>query len=522
MNLVSLPMRWLRNIIVLQEKKHYNFYVIFIFAAFVGIVRYLLEFILGWRETYLSNLAVTAFISFYLFSIFGYTTILKICIPDFEWKKSIHLVLIGIFLGIFPPVLDAAFTGLGSFEYPYIMDASSKQYVWFEDLPPGEIITLFLTMLLTSLVIFIKTQSLFRALAGFVLTYGFIYFFGTALPTAISEIREFFLDNRDSLQQASQFKLDSTYLLSFTFLLTFFHVLLTAMIYFYLNQRMFSNVCKRFNHAFPLIFTVLLGYSVYRPISIEAVIFAIIFGYLGVVIILQNDFFDKDEDALSEKGGYVNDDDVKFFNATFLILCATLASNNYVSFYSLILCFIGSVIYNYDFYRGKSFFPSNYKVEGLWGFSAFVGGASLVYDLSEPFEHKTALIWSWEYVLFLFLVFGGWSIIAVIKDYKDIESDYAVGNQTAYVLLKKRGNDIFRFHKNYTRALSLLLFIPFLWLLKIDAHVFFYAVMGLSVIAFYWVINWPPSTKAVESGLGAINIYLLMFALACHFSHFSM
>ncbi len=520
MNLLSLPMRWLRNIIVLQEKKHYNFYVIIIFALFVGFVRYLLEFILGWQAIRISNISLSIIVSFYLFSIFGYTLILKLCIPDFEWKKSIHLVLIGVFLGIFPPLLDFMFTGLGSFKYPYITDANTKQYIWFEDLPLGETIVLFLTMFFTSLVIFIKTESVLRALAGFILSYCFVYFYAAGLPTyVISEIMEYFLKNTEYLQGESRFKVDSFYLFSLPFLIIAFQVFLTAVMYLFLNPGIFSNVCKRFNHALPLIFTALLGYSVYRPITEEAIFFAIIFGYLGIVIILQNDFFDKEEDALSRKGSYVNGDDVIFFNVTFLMLCVALASNNYVSVYPLILCFIASVIYNYDFYRGKSFFPSNYKIEGVWGFSAYIGGVCLVYDSSESFTHKSAAMWSWEYVLFVFLVFGGWSIISVIKDYKDIEGDAAVGNQTAYTLLQKRGYNIFRFHKNYTRVLSLLLFVPFLWLLKIDAHAVFYVLMGLSVVTFYWVINWPPSNKAVESALGAINAYLLFFALACHFSH---
>jgi len=206
MNLVSLPIRWLRNIIVIQEKKHYNFYVIFIFAAFVGIVRYFLEFILGWREAFVPNLSVVAFIGFYFFTIFGYTTILKICIPDFEWKKSIHLVLIGVFLGIFPPILDALFTGLGSFSYRYPTDPNAVRDIWFENLPAGELITLFLTMFFTSLVIFIKTQSFLRALIGFILTYGFIYLFGMLLPAyVVGGIKEIFLPNTESLQQVGQF-----------------------------------------------------------------------------------------------------------------------------------------------------------------------------------------------------------------------------------------------------------------------------------------------------------------------------
>ena len=119
----------------------------------------------------------------------------------------------------------------------------------------------------------------------------------------------------------------------------------------------------------------------------------------------------------------------------------------------------------------------------------------------------------------IFLVFGGWTIISVIKDYKDIDSDLQAGNQTAYTLLVKKGKDIAVFHKRYTLCLSILMLLPLFWLYSIKAT-FIHAVILFSLsVVFYFVINRKPSTATVELSLLVVSLYLFNLVLGAHFSH---
>ncbi len=544
MNFVALPLRWLRNIIEIQEKKVYNFYVVFVFAVFVGFSRFFLEVMLSQPPILFVKTAAFAFVSFYLQCIFLYTLVLTLCIPGSDWKKHIYLVLIGVFLGIFPPIIDAVLLGLGHFSYQYLPDISQWNILIYQKrvAPPGETLILFITIFFTALVVFIKTGNLWRTGLAAVLSYLCVFFIAAGLPALVLFSTQFFRVENEVLNRATD--VEKLFLfegLNFLELMVVAQSLVVVFVYLFLNKHIVSNVLKRVNHVVPVLLTSLLGSSVYGPLDIYSIFFALVLFFVSIVVIFHNDYFDKLEDAVSGRQGYITKQDVDFFNIIVFLLLGLLISSGFLSAYLILLFFVCSFLYNYDFYRGKSYFPSNYKIEGVWGLTALLAGmfcyvttqkgigaefinsndvnvlnkVGSVLDMGNTIHN----LFSWQYILFIFLVFGGWSIISVIKDYKDIDGDEAVGNQTAYVLLKKRGYNLMRFHKNYTRALSVLLFIPFLWLIKIDAHAVFYVLMAASIVVFYRVINWPSSSKAVESALMSISAYLLIFTLACHFSH---
>lgn len=538
---MSLPKRWLINIVAIQEKKNYNFSVIIIFAVFVALMRFLMEFILMHRPIFSINISLINFVTFYLQAIYIYTLILSFFIPNFKWRKTIHLVLIGVFLGILPPVIDSLISGVGNFNYNYIKSFSDWRLFLYNkeaDLPAGEVTILYLTIFFTALIVYIKTANLFKSIAAFVVSYGFVLLYAMLQPILATTIDQ-------TLQVSAYYdvKMPADFMgfkgFSFPAILSFLQIVTTIIIYLILNPKILFKLFRRLNHAVPVALTCLLGYSLFRTIDAYAAIITIMVFYGVVVAIVQNDFFDKEEDHADGREFYLDKDDVAFFNTTFILMIGLLLASGNICAYMLLLFLIVSYIYNYDFYRGKKYFPANYKIEGVWGLSAFLAGIGMAVSVTYFFAGDILLIdnptirgatvphmnimleevWTSKTILITFLVFGGWSILSVIKDYKDIESDRIAGIQTAYTLLLKKGKSIETFHKVYSLLLSVLMLTPLLWLISIGANMIFVGALVLLCVLFFWSITKEASNKTVERSLVVVNLYLFVLVLAGHFSH---
>lgn len=541
--LVLLPKRWILNLISIQEKKEYNFYVVLIFAGFVGILRYTLEFMLAHKNFLSLNAALIQHLVFYLHCIFIYTLILRMFINTTSWKPFVPLVLMGVFLGIFPPLIDVLLYGVGEFKYGYVVkfeeDWSWLIYNQEAKVPLGEASVLFTTIFFVGVVVYVKTSSILKMLLSLLLSYAAVFFYGGVLPLlaehTFTYMQAGFIPSVDLTEVASP-ELGG---FSLPVQVSFFQLLLCVIIYFILNPKLFLGLLLRLNHAIPVVLTCLLGYSVYKPLDAYAVMIALSMFFGALVVIVQNDYFDKKDDKSEGRRDYVNKDDVAFFNVIFAILILLYIFSGNFSGYMLLLFFLVSILYNYDIYRGKKYFPTNYKIEGIAGLSAYLAGVAMMisthYALSgdvlnvDQFERikdygafiprLNKEVWTAPFLWIAFFVFGGWSILSVVKDYKDIESDRRVGNQTAYTLLLKKNKNIKKFHKIYTFLLSLSMFIPLFWLFTIDAAIVFKAVLGVLSIAFFFVINRAPSKETVALGLSLVNIYLLNLVIAFHLSH---
>jgi FAD/FMN-containing dehydrogenase len=115
---------------------------------------------------------------------------------------------------------------------------------------------------------------------------------------------------------------------------------------------------------------------------------------------------------------------------------------------------VASYLYNSPLYRGKRYFPANLKLEGLWGGSAFLLGVlaaampqladlgSARVDGARLTSTMERLPFSWRYgpdvAVAALLAFGGWSLLASLKDEKDVEIDAELGVQTLFTLGRRR------------------------------------------------------------------------------------
>jgi 4-hydroxybenzoate polyprenyltransferase len=536
MAVISAPGRWLNNIVSIQEKKEYNFYVILLFSCFVGLTRFMLESIFS-RPVIIQNVYVINMIVFYLQAVFVYALILRIFVPKQKWQKSINIVLIGVFLGIFPPAIDLFIYGLGNFTENYSRsfphDWNLLLYNESIHFTYGETITLFLTMFFTSTVVFVKTRNILKTVASFVVAYGLVVVMVQVLSTVaylvINTDKTFPMNLSQGGTPAA-----ADYLrligLSYPVILSLFQLLLIVVIYLVLNPHLATNLAKRLNHALPAGLTCLMGYTLDRQLDWPGVIISMFFFFAFVVAIVQNDYFDRIEDEIEGRAAYVGRNDVSFFNTILLVIIVLLVITGTMTGYYLLLFAVVSFLYNYDFYRAKKYFPSNNKIEGIFGVSAFLGGLTMAFTVDTRLAFVMAPaaggmprpiqeLWTVSAIIITFLVFGGWFLISIFKDYKDIRGDLAAGNQTVYTMLRKRNRDERRFHRIYSLILFALLLIPPIWLGVSGVVPLIPLWMGLVDVFLVVVINLKNSRKGIELGFLAINIYLLLAVIGNHLLH---
>ncbi len=390
---------WIKRVVYFQEKKVYSMYIILIFALFVGITRSLEEVMLAHRiysEVHVLNNCV-----FYFLMIWSYTFVLSLFAKE-KWQKVINVVLIGVFLGIFPPVIDVFIYGIGNFKYTYHVGVPTLKVLTLFDTahgsPIGEGLVLWATIVFSGYYIYLKTSSISKSLLGGALVYTLILMIsGAIIPSMAAAISR-------KLSMPSMVVIS---ILQLTVAIVFF---------FLLNCQVSRALALRSLHCIPFVLLVFLGAAISGGIKSLTFAMAFMVFYAGLTSLVQNDFFDKKEDALSGRQGFVDRQDVHFFNSTYLGFIFLLYNMGSLIFLPLIILFICSILYNYDFYRGKRFFPANYKIEGIWGFSSFLTGILC----------QKSPVFTPEILIYSFLVFGGWSLVATFKDYKDIEVDKAV------------------------------------------------------------------------------------------------
>lgn len=480
---------WIKRIIYFQEKKVYNFYTILIFALFVGGIRTIEEVMLAYRQYY--HIDIINNCVFYLLMIFSYTLVVAASSKT-DWKKVINAVLIGVFLGIFPPIIDAFIYGLGNFRYSYFVGLPSIKDFFFFDykrgFPVGEGIVLWSTIIFSAYYTYIKTSSYKRSLLGGLGVYVIVLLISGMIIPSVASITARSISMRIPNMVVT----------------SIFQLIPIIVFYLILNPHIFTNLTKRSLHCLPFVLLAFMGAAVSGGINPFTIFAAFMVFYAGLVTLVQNDFFDKEEDTLSGRYGYVTRQDVLFFNTTYLILVFLLYNIKSMVFLPLGLLYIVSVLYNYDFYRAKRFFPANCKIEGIWGLGSFLAG---IFSARSP-------VFTPEIIVFSFLIFGGWSLVSTFKDYKDIDADKTVGNQTGYIMLMKAGLSLEQAHRLVSTVILLCFVVPAIWLFFKGVHILICILFFLVTMPPLWyTLSQRPCTATVRNILIVISIYLFLLLL---------
>jgi hypothetical protein len=441
-------LRFLSNLITLQEKRAFHGENVVFFAFFVGSMRLLLEvFLVGYDGTPTMRYELL-YVSWYFMCFFVFGLPVRVLAPP-PWERRINVMLVGLFLGFVPPIIDVSISGWGEavighrgFAYAYVQDFPEGWPLLMIDrerrMPPGEGIVLWLAVAFTGVYLGLRTKSMWRTLAGVAMAYAACVFVGAIMPTLAAALRK------------SRFPDEG-----FGWMLIYAQLAVASVFYlFFYRFSLALHVAARFVHALPLIGVSMVGYAWVKPLDARALVAVVLVAVSGVMTIVQNDHWD-DLEERPDAPERVRRHDVVIVQFLWALLVAALLASDSVLAVILLVYGVASYLYNAPLYRGKRYFPANLKLEGLWGGAAFLIGvfAAALPGLIEAAVHRSfasrittdmsMMPFSWGHgaavAVAAFLAFGGWSVLATLKDEKDVATDERLGSQTVFTLLVRRG-----------------------------------------------------------------------------------
>jgi hypothetical protein len=414
--------------------------------------------------------------------------------------------VVGVFLGLFPPLIDALLLGPGVGHYAYFQ-APAHEWRWtlfdarFASV--GEGITLWTTIAFATLYAWVRTGSLARAAAALAGGYGVVMVLAIVPTGAVDAIYPWFrrgFGGTGALRGAT---------------LVVIQLLIAQLAYVAARPRLGVRLLERLPHVLPFAMLVWLGNEVRRSedrmanllLSHPGVLTAAIVAIVQVALVnsVQNDAL---EAVPGDARATVDQNDAHFFT----VVGALQALAFLVAFdrFGLLiaLCLVGSIVYNSPRYAAKRRFPANHKLEGLWAACAFCLGG-----LAHPELTATPQA---MFLRVAFLIFGGFSVFCALKDYKDIRIDTKQRTQTIYTLALRRGVSLRSVHRVLLGllALGLALFVAVLAPTLRNAASILLAILA-SVGLFSSALG-PPQRATVTRFLLALGAYIGVLAYGVH------
>lgn len=411
---------FIRKLIQLQERRKYRLYTVLVFVIFVGIGRGLEESILF--RTPLRNSEILTFLPFYFSIAFLLTLVLSKIVAQ-PFQKVVNPVLVGVFLGLFPPAVDFFFNSSSNIFYGYyfLQNFSELPYLGYKpefNFPLGEAVIIWASVIFCGIYVWVKTSSVLRSFLA--LLGGYIVFLwqGSFLPMCVGY---FYLGEISTIAQARD--LDETTLKIFLYYIAFWQCFSAIVVYFILRLELLRLFFKRILHLLPFKIAVFCGSAFAGAFEAKTALAMGLIGLVAFIASLHNHFYDRHAKV-------VQAEDIHFFNVIFIMAAVFLffTGNRFVL--PIIIAFALSFLYHYPFYRGKKVFPANLKIEGVWGMCSFLAGLLAVGSV-ETLPDNTYL-----YILF---TLGGFSLIAALKDMKDIRSDFRAHVSTLFIFCYKKG-----------------------------------------------------------------------------------
>jgi 1,4-dihydroxy-2-naphthoate octaprenyltransferase len=169
---------------------------------------------------------------------------------------------------------------------------------------------------------------------------------------------------------------------------------------------------------------------------------------------VHNGYFDRREDAEQNRPARVTRDDAIVVATLSIPLWVVFARGHFWVVAFAVLFTVVGFAYHADPFRLKCVFPLSYKTEGF--FAALCIGAGML-------THPRVTL-GWEHLTVAFLVGGGASLVAMGKDYKDVEADTAAGVRTVFVVLAGRGSSERKILLLVTTLTAACLAVPVIWI----------------------------------------------------------
>lgn len=446
----------------------------------------------------LSPAIILSYVPFYTMMFLAILLILRTA-GGLSESRAFRVPLAALFLGLFPPLLDAVISGLPnpSLRYGYFMELFRPHIIppgffvfHMPDfrLPVGETLVVWATILLSALYARLQRVGWLRVALVGAAVYVLFFVHSYLLPSAL---RLWILNGAEALKGYD-----------LNLILPLSQTLLSLVIYQILMKQSFVYVAKRALHILPFVLIFWAGVA-HNPLhSIFIVHLAALIFYLFFTMIVQNDYFDAKEDAHQKRRRHFDADDVVFFTGmlTFSIVFL-LAAGVTLSLFLLIIM-ICSLLYSFPFYRGKGKIFPTMKFEGIWGLMSFLIGAV-------PFVPEQISV---PVLVKAFLVFGGWSLFALLKDVKDIRADYKAGQSSLYIFFYARGWGLVTAHRFLLLLCGLALLVAPVYYAAV-ARYLSAALLLVSAAAFVVAGIWLKLPGRYQGILITLNIYLAILAV---------
>jgi len=475
-------MNRLSEILVRLENRPYHPARIFFLVIAVGLGRAAEEVFLAHKS--LSLNAASHYASFYLATFFVFNAIASTLL-NLDWRKTSRFILYGSFVGLLPPVMDAIWIGPGRFGYNYL-DAFYPTLHGAGN-PYSEAIAAWSALAAFAAYLFLRSRSFWKTLIGFAFSYAALVALVSLTPEPIKLI-------------LAPIKSGTAK--------TFFYLLISYAAYVALNFWRFKHSLKRINHSLPWVLLVFLGASLGAGIEKMTWLQAMLVLFLHQGIIFANDYYDRSSDAVNQREGKIDENDVFTLHVliVWIAIHVSLVNINLGLLYGLY--FLSTTAYHHPSTRLKDAFPLNYAMEG------FVASLALLIGMaSSDFTNLDGMK-----ILYVLLAFVGFAMASPFKDYKDIQGDTVTGTKTLYVLLAKKGWSIARIHRWVSSVVLIQSTVPlaFLW----DKGASFFVILTLFaifLIPLFFTLRDQRKKIAVERSVWIIIAYLFVLVIVLNF-----
>lgn len=489
----------LSKLIAAQNRRPWHPYNFLLFCGFVGVMRGVLEIVL--QRTVPQNFEVFNYVPFYILLGLLLSFALSI-IAGVSFQTVQKSLTVGLFIGLFPPLFDfLIFQNRSAFyAYYYLWDLKNIPYAWYKpqaSFPAGETLAIWLSVAFCGAYVCSISRNIWRGFGGLIVGYLVFLIMGAILPMVLAKISGLALSTAEGARRANPQTLRL-----FASQLALFQALLAIPVFLMMRRELLKRVFRRALHIAPFVMLTVLGGTFVRANAIDLVQSALMTVAVFVVILVQNDYFDALE-AQGKEPSRVEKYDLQFMNAFFAIALVIFLNSTNRGALAILVFFICGLLYNYPFYRARNYFPANLKIEGLWGLSAFLAGA-----LIEPNSLFTS-----GGLLLVFLIFGGWSTVAVLKDLKDVEADQRSNVQTIFTIFTRHGHSVAKIWQIVRLGVLFLIFIPVWISIAILPLMPILVLTALTTLmaGTFWLTNYK---RAFQMQLGFISVLIVFWQIA--------
>jgi 4-hydroxybenzoate polyprenyltransferase len=399
---------------------------------FIGIARYCLEV---FPDTHPNHaffaMGVVVNFAFYIGSFFLFFLLLSTAFPH-EIARARSVVLLGMFGGLLPPLITPFFSSqIHGYGYMF-------EFAW-NFAPPGQIIGQSIGLWCTTFVVgayfLYKKRTLLSFLFGFAGAYAVLQFsqwFITIPGTRIGD-----------MLRAARPDIVPIYFNPVIYSLLWTAVSLAC--FLWIRREYMRATVARFPHTIMRFLVVLLGAAIGGGINAYTILIGIVYALGFMLIQAENDYYDKELDALNGRESSITYDDVVFVRLFMLVPTVTLILIFPSQGVMLALFFLLGFIYNHSAFRYKKHFVTATLVEGGLAFAPLVAGAFTAGDSMSPMIFSCIIAAT---VIF--------ALLANVRDYKDFSADKKGGIRTLYVTLSERGFSPEKTHRLMLGLFSLI------------------------------------------------------------------